>query len=93
MKIHVSRVGVFKKNYEETSSPKIYHIANRFAPGNSHLYSLKTDKNESLDGRFTASQLIGVNLSEKTVYRIGKIVRKRIKGVKYVKVEWLGYDT
>ena len=45
-----------------------------------------------MDGRFTPSQLIEINLSEKTIYRIEKIVSRLKIGIKYVKVKWLEYD-
>ena len=83
----------FVKEYNETTAPKVLYISDRFARGTNHLYALKSERNESVPGKFRSQQLQKVEISADTEYRIEKIVsRKKIRGQKYLKVKWLGWD-
>ena len=92
VKIHYTRQP-FRKEYHETSGQRIYFISDHFAPGQNHLYSLKTDKNELVPGRFSAKQVERVKITDQMEYRIESVVgHKRVNRVNYVQDKWLDYD-
>ncbi|KAK3082481.1 hypothetical protein FSP39_001793 [Pinctada imbricata] len=85
---------IFSREYDERWSRELFIISSRFIKDNYALYTIKDYNNEAILGTFYSSELQRVIINNDTVYKIEKIVRKRVKNnVSEVLVKWLGYSS
>ena len=89
-KVRLSRTkAVFEKGYLPNWSEEIYEIV-QVKNTNPFTYILKDMNGEVLSGSFYNEEL---QKTKQEVFRIEKIIRKKkIKGVEYGLVKWLGYN-
>ena len=85
---------VLKKEFYETFSTQVFFVSARYSKANIHRYLLKDHENKPVQNKsFTTNQLVFVEIGKQTVYRIEKILHKRLfKNGLYCYVKWLGYN-
>lgn len=85
----------FRKEYNEQTSSQVYYIHSRRAPGNNHLYKLRSDRDVVLPGSFRENDLEKVIINENTQWRIERVIGRPVirNGVRMVKVRYLDYDS
>lgn len=93
IRIHYSRGQAFRKEYNESTGARVYSIDQRFSPGQNHLYKVRDDRGNILPGRFRENQLEPVHIDADTVWRIEKIVGRRVRGgIRQLKIRWLDHS-
>ena len=94
VKIKRPSSNAFQKESSERNSPRVYYIAARRKLNGIPLYKLKTHTNDSLTPSYAHDQLQKVTVSDKSRYRIEKILSyKNIEGVPHAKIRWRDYDS
>jgi hypothetical protein len=83
----------FAKGYEQNFSTEIFRIAKVIERRARPVYEL-VDLNETpIDGRFYQEELTPVRISKRTVYKIDKILNKRVRrGITEYLVGWKKYS-
>lgn len=83
--------GVFDKMYEQSFTDE-YFFVNECIPRIPPVYKLRDIKGEILNGTFYEAELQKVRITPGTLFRIEKILEKKIKnGQKMVLVRWQGW--
>ena len=92
VRIHYSRGQAFRKEYNESTGAQIYYIHERYSPGQNHLYKVRERHGQVLPGRFRPNQLEAVVINADTVWRIDRIVDRRVRnGTREVLIRWLDH--
>lgn len=90
------RLAKFKKTftraYDENWTHELFIVVDRHAQQGVSLYTVKSWDNELIDGKFYENELKKVKVSENTVYKIEKIIKRKKQGRRsgYI-VRWLGW--
>ena len=86
--------GPLVKSFFETYSARVLFVSGRYSKANVHRYLLKDHENNPIQKRsFTSNQLVLSHVDDQTVYRIEKVLhRKLIGGELYAYVKWVGYS-
>ena len=84
---------VFQREYSQRFTTEIFYISQRFIKQNIDIYKVKDYLNEEIIGTFYRDQLLKVEVSDDTEYKISKILKTSTrKGKKYHYVSWEGYS-
>jgi len=83
----------FAKGVEQNFSMEIFRIAKVIERRPRPLYELKDLNDTPIDGQFYQEELTPVRVTSRTVYKIDKILDKRIRrgSLEYL-VRWKGYS-
>ena len=82
----------FQRDYQEKWTEEIFTITYRFRRQGISLYKLKDYGGEAIDGTFYEHELQPVVKAEDELWKIEKVIRKRIrKGKRELLVKWLGW--
>jgi len=83
----------FAKGAEQNFSTKIFRIAKVIERRPLPLYELKDSNDTPIDGQFYQEELTPVRVTRRTVYKMDKILDKRIRrGSSEYLVRWRGYS-
>ena len=83
----------FAKGAEQNFSTKIFRIAKVIERRPLPLYELKDSNDTPIDGQFYQEELTPVRVTSRTVYKMDKILDKRIRrGSSEYLVRWRGYS-
>jgi len=83
----------FAKGAEQNFSTDIFRIAKVIERRPRPLYELKDLNDTPIDGQFYQEELTPVRVTRRTVYKIDKILDKRIRrGSLEYQVRWRGYS-
>lgn len=83
----------FRKSYAERMGAKVFYVHSRLAPGQVHLYKVRDDRGNLIDGRFRENELQQVEIDDDTVWRIAEELEERTRnGRKEILVSWVDYD-
>ena len=83
----------FAKGAEQNFSTEIFRIAKVIERRPRPLYELKDLNDTPIDGQFYQEELTPVRVTRRTVYKIDKILDKRIRrGSLEYQVRWRGYS-
>lgn len=92
VRIKLATRSAFQKESSVRNSPRVYFIAARRKLHGIPLYKLKTHTNDSLTSSYAHDQLQKVTVSDKSRYRIEKILSyKNIEGISHAKIRWQDY--
>jgi hypothetical protein len=82
----------FAKAAEQTFSTEIFKVAKVIERSPRVVYELEDLNGATIDGQFYQEELTPVRVSDRTVYQIDKILRKRVKrGISSYLDRWRGY--
>lgn len=82
----------FPREYDERWTRELFIISSRFIKYNNCLYTLKDYDTESILGTFYQEELQKVRVSNNAVYKIEKIIKKRVRNnTREVLIKWLGW--
>ena len=89
-KVRISRIkGIFEQGYLANWSEELFEIV-KVKDTNPTTYVLKDSNGEEIGGSFYNEELQKI---EQEIYRIEKVIRKKkVKGIQYGLVKWLGYS-
>jgi hypothetical protein len=83
----------FAKGYEQNFSTEIFRIAKVIERRPRPVYELVDLNETSIDGQFYQEELTPVRISKRTVYKINKILDKRVRrGITEYLVRWKRYS-
>lgn len=96
VRIRYSRgLNPFRKSYAETMGSKVFTVHDRARPGQVHLYKIKDDRGNLIDGRFRSDELQPVEINDDTVWRLdGPPIKERTRnGQREFFVKFLDHDS
>jgi hypothetical protein len=83
----------FAKGYEQNFSTEIFRIVKVIERRPRPVYELEDLNGTLIDGQFYQEELSPVRISKRTVYKIDKILDKRVRrGITEYLVRWRGYS-
>lgn len=83
---------VFTRAYDENFTHEVFTITTRSYKQGIPVYTIKDFANDSIDGVFYEPELLKTKVNSDTVYKIEKLIRKKIiKGKKHWLVKWWGW--
>jgi hypothetical protein len=84
----------FAKGSEQNYSTEIFKIVKVIRRTPMPLYELQDLNGTPIDGTFYQEELVPVRISKRAVFKIDKILSKRVKkGIREVLVSWKGYPS
>ena len=91
--VHITKVkGTFQKGYEQNWTEEVFKVARVNTVRSPPVYSLVEEDGTSIKGTFYAQELQKVEVHERDVYRIEKVIRARGRGrIKEFLVKWAGW--
>lgn len=93
VRIAKNKSSQFDKGFLPNYTDEIFKINVRILRRPQPVYRLIDINNKELESVFYGPELQRVKPSEETIFRIEKILqRKKIRGVKHVRVSWKGFD-
>jgi hypothetical protein len=83
----------FAKGFEQNFSKEIFRMAKVIEMQPRPVYELEDLNETSIDGQFYQEELSPIRVSKPTVYKIDKILNKRVRrGITEYLVPWRGYS-
>lgn len=84
--------GPFKRGFLTNWTDEVFRVRHSFPDKPIPVHEIKDESDEPIKGRFYPQELQKIEISDKSLFRIEKILRKRKRGtIVEVFVKWLGY--